>query len=914
MAEKIRPTVFVSYSHKDKKHLDSVLPFLEGLELNERIELWHDRLIGVGEDWYRQLEGEMHDAKVAILLVTQNFLASRFCKFEEIPVLLQRQREGRLAVLPVLLEPCLWEEEPWLKRLQMIPTDGPVPQRGVRRKQILTDLARKVVEVADKGVAPPEKALENWPPEAYNLRRLPQTGSLLFGRRNELALVDRAWNEGGTNLVVFTAGGGVGKSTLCRVWCEMLAEDDWRGAHRAFAWSFHSQGAGRQGSADTFVNAAFRWFGEDPTGLSPWDRGDRLAELVRGERMLLVLDGIEPLQSSSVADRGELRDPALKTLLENLAQENPGLCLVTTREPLTDLEQVTEPEVIHHDLDQVSLLAGRALLRVAGVKGSDKELESGVRELGRHALAVNLLATYIADTGGRHIGTLADLTPPDPSHGRDAHPRRVIEAWARRLGDSAELEVLNQLGLFDRPATGPELEALRQSPPTPGLNRHLQSADYSQTLARLRAVRLLAPPNLHEPETLDSHPLIREHLGESLHDTRPDSWKTGHNVLYEHLTSTSEYQPDGLEELSPLYAALTHGCAAGREREALNLVYFQRISRENESFVTHKLGAFAADLAGLASFFEVRWHKPLPTLPEDDQSWVLGQTGFNLRALGRLAAAPQPMLAALANEVRQENWLRAAAAAGNLAELETGRGELSSALDYATQGVEHADRSRLPEQQVMKRARLADVLFQLGRVEEAEALFREAERILTGGKPSPHKLYSLWGYLFCELLLEVGKVEEAETRALYALELVGRFDTPLLDQAVAHLSMGRLHLVQRDYPESKPFLRRAVELLRLAGQSDYLPRGLVANAEFHLGTADFERSHKVLDDSLTLCLRAGLRLFEADTWLGLGRLNLRTGELRQAGESLGRARAIIEQTGYGRRREELAELEAQLAD
>lgn len=56
MAEKIKPSVFVSYSHEDEKRLEELLPYLEQLELNEHVALWHDRLMGVGEDWYRESE------------------------------------------------------------------------------------------------------------------------------------------------------------------------------------------------------------------------------------------------------------------------------------------------------------------------------------------------------------------------------------------------------------------------------------------------------------------------------------------------------------------------------------------------------------------------------------------------------------------------------------------------------------------------------------------------------------------------------------------------------------------------------------------------------------------------------------------------------------------------------------------
>ena len=63
-----------------------------------------------------------------------------------------------------------------------------------------------------------------------------------------------------------------------------------RGAERVFGWSFYSQGAaeGRQVSADQFIAAALTWFGdEDPIKGSPWDKGERLAELIKQQRTLL---------------------------------------------------------------------------------------------------------------------------------------------------------------------------------------------------------------------------------------------------------------------------------------------------------------------------------------------------------------------------------------------------------------------------------------------------------------------------------------------------------------------------------------------------------------------------------------------------------------------------------------------------
>jgi hypothetical protein len=65
-----------------------------------------------------------------------------------------------------------------------------------------------------------------------------------------------------------------------------MGRDNYRGAERVYGWSFYSQGAapegGRQVSADQFIAAALTWFGDpDPTQGSPWEEGERLAELIK---------------------------------------------------------------------------------------------------------------------------------------------------------------------------------------------------------------------------------------------------------------------------------------------------------------------------------------------------------------------------------------------------------------------------------------------------------------------------------------------------------------------------------------------------------------------------------------------------------------------------------------------------------
>src|SRR6185503_15541801 len=101
----------------------------------------------------------------------------------------------------------------------------------------------------------------------------------LFGRDEELKLLDECWSNRNINVISLVAWGGVGKSTLVNHWLRRMAEDNYRGAEKVYAWSFYSQGTtDRAVSADLFIDSALRWFGDkDSTKGSPWDKGERLA-------------------------------------------------------------------------------------------------------------------------------------------------------------------------------------------------------------------------------------------------------------------------------------------------------------------------------------------------------------------------------------------------------------------------------------------------------------------------------------------------------------------------------------------------------------------------------------------------------------------------------------------------------------
>jgi len=171
--------------------------------------------------------------------------------------------------------------------------------------------------------------------------RLPRTSGNLFGREQELANLEEAWQDKTIHILSIVAWGGVGKTSLVAQWMAGLAARKFDGADY-FDWSFYSQGTRDQttASADSFVDAALRFFGDEKMADSqqgPWDKGARLAQLVGERKSLLVLDGLEPLQHPPGPMAGELKDPAIQALLRGLVLRNAGLCVVTTREPVAEL-------------------------------------------------------------------------------------------------------------------------------------------------------------------------------------------------------------------------------------------------------------------------------------------------------------------------------------------------------------------------------------------------------------------------------------------------------------------------------------------------------------------------------------------------------------------------------------------------
>jgi tetratricopeptide (TPR) repeat protein len=556
---------------------------------------------------------------------------------------------------------------------------------------------------------------------------------------------------------------------------------------------------------------------------------------------------------------------------------------------------------------------------------------------------------------------IGPLLQKSDARGHD-HARRVMQAYGTDwLKDEAILTgIMSLVGLFDRPASADCLTALRRAPAIEGLTDKLislSSDQWSDAVSTLREVHLLDPEDVSSPDSLDAHPLVREWFGERLRQTNETAWKNAHSRLYEHLRDmTKEGDTPTLEDLAPLYQAVSHGCRAGRHQEALVAIYRDRICRRRpnggiEYYARRQLGAVGSDLAAISSFFDRPYAAPTVELTPDAQSWVLSEVASLLLAQGRFAEALVALRTALQMDETAKDWRSAAVDANNIAEGELVLGEIAMAIQSASLSVKYADIGGHQFDMEDHRALQGAMLHAAGQFSDAQSLFSDAEQRQKSRQPYSALLYSMAGYRYSDLLLSRGQFASARDRATQNLARL-RDRYPLLNTALDTLTIGRanlaLALVEKRASPSlmlnvvaiRDQFDRSIDVLRAAAQNDELARGPIARAAFCRSVGHWDGAASDLAEVEEIAELGPMKLYLCDVALERARLTFARIEAfaplngmleadnppkavvpsaeeisklkREAEKQLKIAADYIEICGYHRRDEELAELQAVL--
>lgn len=141
-----RTGVFISYSHKDLAILERIKQFFAPLERAGSMQYWDDTQIKPGMDWHAEIRTALMNARVAILLISADFLASAFIVEDELPSLLAAAEKKGTVIMPLIVGPSAFSNVASLSRFQAV-NDPKKPLKklsSVQRDEIFAKLADTV--------------------------------------------------------------------------------------------------------------------------------------------------------------------------------------------------------------------------------------------------------------------------------------------------------------------------------------------------------------------------------------------------------------------------------------------------------------------------------------------------------------------------------------------------------------------------------------------------------------------------------------------------------------------------------------------------------------------------------------------------------------------------------------------------
>ena len=144
--------IFVSYSHVDEKLKDELIKHLSPLKRLNLIEAWHDRKISAGDQWDTKIDDALKSADIVLLIISIDFINTRYCYDVELGQALERERKGEIVIISVIARTCMWKTSEFA-RLQAVPTDGKAISSWPDQDTALTIVAERVREVADRLIA-----------------------------------------------------------------------------------------------------------------------------------------------------------------------------------------------------------------------------------------------------------------------------------------------------------------------------------------------------------------------------------------------------------------------------------------------------------------------------------------------------------------------------------------------------------------------------------------------------------------------------------------------------------------------------------------------------------------------------------------------------------------------------------------
>ncbi len=811
--------------------------------------------------------------------------------------------------MPDWLKPHLWLSWPLLGILALLfvflsvrqsKEESAPPPISPERKEIAPQITPPPRQPRPKGPLPN-------PPHPDFVHPYPIQPNFT-GRVNERKLLTTWLSTSSQPILALIAMGGMGKSALTWAWlqrdvlglplpgyadesAELVEACRLPQAARpggVLWWSFYE----RDARFANFVNEALRYASHgrfDPAQLpSPHDRVQALFNLLRRQRLLLVLDGFErelrlyanmnaAYQNDEIDENlppnvRDCVDPYAAAFLQAIASvPMPSRVLLTSRLLPREVEGLAGCRA--EELRALAPEDAVTFFQNQSIKGTRAEIEAACTPYGYHPLALRLLAGLIVrdPRSPRDIKAAARHAVLQDLKGKAQH--HILQAAYEAVAPATR-DLLSRLAAFRSPVAYDTLAALKLFKKEEQLERALEE---------LRERGLLFFDA--EVGRYDLHPVVRQYS----YDRLPD--KAGvHTQLRDYFSNALGPEKDKIQtlaDLTPVIELYHHTMRAGKFDEAWDLFY-ERL--DHDTF--YSFGAYQLRIEMLREFFPAGEDKPPCLNEESAQASLLSGLANSYSFSGRPCRALtlyERAIEIYEHETMEKRDLAISlGAVGSAAYLPLG----------ALKAAERNQRRRIElNRKIDNKKDEGTARYELGRILSYRGEFKEAETefgLALEAKKDHFQAQGLVWAFYAHRALLMGDHEAARTAAQKAFEVLEK----ITEKDFSGVAEKKLS-VERDRIRSEWLLGAA--LAGPAVASSKKQDKLLAEAETHL------------TEALTRCRRINLVEMEPDILLAWAGWQKAKGRLQGAKKQAEEALTIADRCEYRLKQAEIHNFLAGLA-
>ena len=151
--------IFFSYSHADEDLRKELEKHLSHLKRQYVFKGWYDRDIDAGSEFAKEIDKHLKTAQIILLLVSPDFIASKYCYDIEVKQALERHEAGEAFVVPIILRPASWRKTPFGK-IQALPNGGKPVTSSPDKDAAFVEIADGVETIIDKIITSKRRAVE----------------------------------------------------------------------------------------------------------------------------------------------------------------------------------------------------------------------------------------------------------------------------------------------------------------------------------------------------------------------------------------------------------------------------------------------------------------------------------------------------------------------------------------------------------------------------------------------------------------------------------------------------------------------------------------------------------------------------------------------------------------------------------